>query len=66
MANYDYKCEKCGNIQEESHPMGGPIEELSCTKCDCKDLEKTYESAPYSLFKGEGWCTNSDRGIDKG
>jgi hypothetical protein len=36
MPFYDYQCEDCKNIQEESHPMTGPIENITCCKIGVK------------------------------
>lgn len=64
MPNYDYKCDSCGHIQEESHPMSGPNEKITCKKCKGTDMHKTI-SVPYVKFDGPGWQTNDVRGIAK-
>jgi len=61
MAIYDYQCQKCGAIQEESHPMSGPIEVILCLKCKSKNMNRNV-SIPYIRFIGD-WQTNSDRKI---
>lgn len=66
MATYDYQCDKCGQVQEERHPMDGPTEAIMCNTCGSKKIRKVILAAPYSKFEGPGWCTNEDRGIDKG
>lgn len=62
MANYDYQCEDCGNIQEELHPMSGPSYQIICKKCNSSKMVKQL-GKPYAQFKGEGWETNEQRGI---
>jgi putative FmdB family regulatory protein len=62
MANYDYQCEDCENIQEELHPMTGPNYEIVCKECGSKNMQKQL-GTPYAQFKGEGWDTNQNRGI---
>lgn len=66
MATYDYQCDDCESVQEEMHPMSGPTYAIKCQKCGSKKMNKVMLEAPYSIFNGEGWCTNEDRGIDKG
>jgi putative FmdB family regulatory protein len=61
MPLYDYKCIDCNHIQEESHPMTGPIEEVACEKCKSIKMEKMV-SIPYVRFIGD-WQTNQVRKI---
>ena len=62
MATYDYKCEKCDNIQEEIHPMSGPSYKITCKKCGSENMKKQI-GTPYAQFKGPDWDTNKNRGI---
>lgn len=39
MPNYDYKCEKCENIQEEYHKMS-ESPKIKCKKCGSKNMKK--------------------------
>ena len=64
MPRYDYKCSKCGCVQEIEHPMSGPSSKLTCKDCASTKLEKVI-SAPYVRFDGPGWQTNDSRGIAK-
>jgi putative FmdB family regulatory protein len=64
MPSYDYQCLKCGNIQEELHPMAGPSEKIKCNKCRSTKVKRII-SAPYVKFNGPGWQTNDVRGIAK-
>jgi putative FmdB family regulatory protein len=59
MPRYDYRCEDCSHIQEESHPIKGPIECIICEKCHSKKMCKII-SAPYVRFIGD-WQTNDVR-----
>jgi putative FmdB family regulatory protein len=59
MPRYDYQCEKCEHIQEESHPINGPIECIICENCKSKKMVKVV-SAPYVRFIGD-WQTNDVR-----
>ena len=59
MPSYDYKCNKCGRVQEESHVMAGPDKPIVCKKCRSKNIKKMV-CAPYVKFIGE-WQTNSVR-----
>lgn len=61
MPFYDYKCNDCSNIQEESHPMKGPLEKILCIKCKSANMEKMV-SLSYVRFVGE-WQTNQVRKI---
>ena len=61
MPTYDYKCSDCEHIQEEIHPMNGPLEPIICTKCGSKTLDKLI-GAPYAKFVGD-WQTNEVRNI---
>jgi putative FmdB family regulatory protein len=61
MPRYDYKCNDCGNVQEEQHPMAGPENPVECVKCKSKNIEKTI-SASYVQFIGD-WQTNQVRKI---
>lgn len=64
MPFYDYSCSKCKNIQEEFHAMSGSNRTIKCDNCGSVEMIKII-NAPYSIFKGSGWCTNEDRGIEK-
>jgi len=64
MARYDYRCKKCGNVQDEFHLMVGPSKPIKCAKCNSKRMEKMVSSS-YIKFEGPGWQTNDDRGICK-
>jgi putative FmdB family regulatory protein len=61
MPTYDYKCEKCENVQEEVHPMRGPEKPVVCAKCGHKKMEKVV-GIPYTKFVGD-WQTNEVRKI---
>lgn len=63
MPSYDYKCNSCGNVQEELHPMKGPEEPIICNACTSDDMEKMV-AIPYTKFVGD-WQTNDVRGIIK-
>lgn len=65
MATYDYQCDECEAIQEESHPMAGPSNPIVCNYCGGTNMKKVFIEPPYSKFEGPGWCTNDDRGINK-
>ena len=45
MPIYVYKCEKCGHIQEEIHPMAGPKYKLTCEKCEADIMVKQVTRA---------------------
>ena len=52
MPTYDYHCDKCGNIQEEFHPMNATPE----ITCLCGEKMKKIFSPPTTfILKGDGW-----------
>lgn len=64
MPTYEYKCEDCEHVQEEFHAMSGPNYEITCNKCNSKNIKKIL-STFYAMFEGPGWETNDNRGIAK-
>lgn len=64
MPIYEYRCEDCEHLQDELHPMNGPDYEITCNKCESKNMKKEISSC-YAKFEGPGWDTNDNRGIAK-
>lgn len=53
MPVYDYKCEKCNHIFEESHSINSnPI--VVCPKCDHKKTVRVISKSSF-ILKGSGW-----------
>lgn len=53
MPTYEYKCTKCGNVQENFHSMNSS-EQIKCEKCNSK-CEKQFSANTNIIFKGNGW-----------
>jgi putative FmdB family regulatory protein len=50
---YDYECEKCGHIQEESHSMkDSPV--IKCEKCKSKKTHKVMVSPEINMYTWGG------------
>lgn len=49
MANYNYECQRCGNVQEEFHPMSGPEKPIKCEECKSKKMKKCISLSNFSM-----------------
>ena len=46
MPTYDYECKDCSNIQEEMHPMTGPVYKIKCSECGSAKMKKNIGATP--------------------
>lgn len=56
MPVYDYKCTKCGLVQEKSHKMGEPLTE-GCDNPQCDGLPEDLTKQLSSFPKHVSWST---------
>lgn len=59
MPLYDYGCEQCGHVQEETHS----IKESPQIECQCcgSVMVRHICTNPQIVFKGEGWASKTGR-----
>jgi len=55
MPFYDYKCKKCGNVQEELHSITKDPE-IKCKKCN-SPCKRMMPSEVNYILKGSGWAS---------
>lgn len=57
---YDYKCDDCGNIQEENHRMSEEPT-IECSECGSSSTRKYLGNTRMRvLFKGPGFYVNDN------
>jgi len=63
MPTYEYKCNSCGNIQEEIHSIKLSAEEadIHCKECGEHPMVRIISKNGNIIFKGEGWATKRGR-----
>ena len=60
MALYDYKCEKCGHIEEVAHPMND-LPSVVCPECG-GNCSKTFLTMKFEKhFEGSTWEEDHNR-----
>lgn len=59
MAVYDYKCDKCDNVQEEMHSIK-ETPEIKCEKCQ-SNMTRCISGGTGFILKGDGFYSTSQR-----
>jgi len=65
MPIYEYKCNKCGQVQEVLHRSMQTVESVRCSNCDSEDLTRLISTANVSMGgmsnKGLTCCGREER-----
>lgn len=63
MPVYTYRCNGCGKVTEENHPMSNIPNKVGCKHCG-KEAKKVITSAPRVRYIGGDFVTNQGRDHD--
>lgn len=61
MPTYDFKCQKCGQVEEIRRRMSDRATGAHCTKCGGL-MKRVFGKAPGIQFRGDGWTGAQKRG----